>query len=153
LRGRGRQISELEASLVYKVSSRISGLYRETLSRKTNKEEERKEGRRGEERGEERTGEERRGEERRGEERRGEKHREQMNCEVLRPKCTVLVGRGSLLPHSTLRGSQDPNFSSSRSCGYSVSTWEMFAERMKGNRNNSQPRRGNHCIWLRGGAT
>jgi hypothetical protein len=33
LGGRGRWISEFEASLVYRVSSR--GLYRETLSRKT----------------------------------------------------------------------------------------------------------------------
>jgi hypothetical protein len=34
LGGRGRQISEFEASLVYRVSSRALGLYRETLSRK-----------------------------------------------------------------------------------------------------------------------
>jgi hypothetical protein len=37
LGGRGRWISEFEASLVYKVSSRTARLYRETLSRKTNK--------------------------------------------------------------------------------------------------------------------
>jgi hypothetical protein len=38
LGGRGRRISEFEASLVYKVSSGQLGLYRETLSRKqTNK--------------------------------------------------------------------------------------------------------------------
>jgi hypothetical protein len=36
LGGRGRWISEFEASLVYKVSSRTAGLYRETLSQ-TNK--------------------------------------------------------------------------------------------------------------------
>jgi hypothetical protein len=36
LGGRGRQISEFEASLVYKVSSR-TGLHRETLSQKTKK--------------------------------------------------------------------------------------------------------------------
>jgi hypothetical protein len=33
--GRGRQISELEASLIYKVSSRTARAIRETLSRKT----------------------------------------------------------------------------------------------------------------------
>jgi hypothetical protein len=34
--GRGRRISELEASLIYKVSSRTArAIYRETLSRKT----------------------------------------------------------------------------------------------------------------------
>jgi hypothetical protein len=32
---RGKQISEFEASLVYKVSSKAARLYRETLSRKT----------------------------------------------------------------------------------------------------------------------
>jgi hypothetical protein len=37
LGGRGRQISEFEASLVYKVSSRTSGLHRETLSQKKQK--------------------------------------------------------------------------------------------------------------------
>jgi hypothetical protein len=38
LGGRGGQISEFEASLVYRVSSGQPGLYRETLSRKkTNK--------------------------------------------------------------------------------------------------------------------
>jgi hypothetical protein len=38
LGGRGRLISEFEASLVYRVSSRIArGLHRETLSRKTKK--------------------------------------------------------------------------------------------------------------------
>jgi hypothetical protein len=37
LGGRGRQISEFEASLVYKVSSGQPGLYREILSRKTKK--------------------------------------------------------------------------------------------------------------------
>jgi hypothetical protein len=38
LGGRGRQISEFEANLVYRVSSRTApGLYRETLSRKTKK--------------------------------------------------------------------------------------------------------------------
>jgi hypothetical protein len=35
--GRGRQISEFEASLVYRVSSRTARRYRETLSQKTNK--------------------------------------------------------------------------------------------------------------------
>jgi hypothetical protein len=35
--GRSRQISEFEASLVYKVSSRKPGLHRETLSRKKKK--------------------------------------------------------------------------------------------------------------------
>jgi hypothetical protein len=34
LGGRGGRISEFEASLVYKVSSRTARLYRETLSRK-----------------------------------------------------------------------------------------------------------------------
>jgi transcription initiation factor TFIID subunit TAF12 len=38
LGGRGRWISEFEASLVYRVSSRTAmGLHRETLSRKTKK--------------------------------------------------------------------------------------------------------------------
>jgi hypothetical protein len=38
LGGRGRQISEFETSLVYKVSSRTTrAVYRETLSGKTNK--------------------------------------------------------------------------------------------------------------------
>ena len=38
LGGRDRQISEFEASLVYRVSSRTAGLHRETLSQKqTNK--------------------------------------------------------------------------------------------------------------------
>jgi hypothetical protein len=48
LGGRGRWISEFEASLVYKVSSRTARetLHRETLSRKTKKrKKERKEGR------------------------------------------------------------------------------------------------------------
>jgi hypothetical protein len=35
--GRGRQISEFETRLVYRVSSRQPGLYRETLSRKKKK--------------------------------------------------------------------------------------------------------------------
>jgi hypothetical protein len=34
LGGRGRRISDFEASLVYKVSSRTAGLHRKTLSRK-----------------------------------------------------------------------------------------------------------------------
>jgi predicted transposase YdaD len=42
LGGRGRRISEFEASLLYRVSSRTARLYRETLSRKTK---ERKKGR------------------------------------------------------------------------------------------------------------
>jgi hypothetical protein len=37
LGGRGRQISEFKASLVYRVSSRTARLYRETLSQKTKK--------------------------------------------------------------------------------------------------------------------
>jgi hypothetical protein len=37
LGGRGRRISEFEASLVYKVSSRTARLYRETLSQKKKK--------------------------------------------------------------------------------------------------------------------
>jgi hypothetical protein len=37
LGGRGRRISEFEASLVYRVSSRTAMRYRETLSRKTKK--------------------------------------------------------------------------------------------------------------------
>jgi hypothetical protein len=37
LGGRGRRISEFEASLVYKVSSRTSRAIRETLSRKKTK--------------------------------------------------------------------------------------------------------------------
>jgi gamma-glutamyl-gamma-aminobutyrate hydrolase PuuD len=41
--GRGRQISEFEASLVYRVSSRHPGLYRETLSQNKNKNRKRKE--------------------------------------------------------------------------------------------------------------
>jgi hypothetical protein len=41
LGGRGRRISEFEASLVYRVSSR-AGLYRETLSRKTKKKKKKK---------------------------------------------------------------------------------------------------------------
>jgi hypothetical protein len=41
--GRGRQISEFEASLVYRVSSRTAkAIYRETLSRKTNKQKQNK---------------------------------------------------------------------------------------------------------------
>jgi hypothetical protein len=36
--GRGRRISELEASLVYRVSPGQPGLHRETLSRKKKKE-------------------------------------------------------------------------------------------------------------------
>jgi hypothetical protein len=43
LGGRGRQISEFEASLVYKVSSRTAGLHRETLSQKTKKKKRKKE--------------------------------------------------------------------------------------------------------------
>jgi hypothetical protein len=39
LGGRGRQISEFEASLVYKVSSGQPGLHRETLSWKKKKKE------------------------------------------------------------------------------------------------------------------
>jgi hypothetical protein len=35
LGGRGRQISEFEGSMVYKVSFRTGGLQRETLSQKT----------------------------------------------------------------------------------------------------------------------
>jgi hypothetical protein len=35
LGGRGRRISEFEASLVYRVSSRTARAYKETLSRKT----------------------------------------------------------------------------------------------------------------------
>jgi hypothetical protein len=35
LGGRGRQISEFEANLVYRVNSRTAGLHRETLSQKT----------------------------------------------------------------------------------------------------------------------
>ena len=35
--GRGRRISEFEASLVYRVSSRTAKIHRETLSRKTKK--------------------------------------------------------------------------------------------------------------------
>jgi hypothetical protein len=42
LGGRGRQISEFEASLVYRVSSRTARLYRSTLSRKTKKKERKK---------------------------------------------------------------------------------------------------------------
>jgi hypothetical protein len=37
LGGRGRRISEFEASLVYKVSSRTARLHRETLSQKNKK--------------------------------------------------------------------------------------------------------------------
>jgi hypothetical protein len=37
LRDRGRRISEFEASLVYRVSSRTARATKETLSRKTNK--------------------------------------------------------------------------------------------------------------------
>jgi hypothetical protein len=37
LGGRGRQISEFEASLVYRVSSRTARAHRETLSRKNKK--------------------------------------------------------------------------------------------------------------------
>jgi hypothetical protein len=37
LGGRGRQISEFKASLIYKMSSRTARLHRETLSRKTKK--------------------------------------------------------------------------------------------------------------------
>jgi hypothetical protein len=49
LGGKGWWISEFEASLVYRVSSRMPGLYRETLSqekgkRKERKQKERKEG-------------------------------------------------------------------------------------------------------------
>jgi hypothetical protein len=42
LGGRGRGISEFEDSLVYRVSSRRPGLYRETLSRKRTKEKKKK---------------------------------------------------------------------------------------------------------------
>jgi hypothetical protein len=35
LGGRGRRISEFKVSLVYRVSSRTAGLYKETLSPKT----------------------------------------------------------------------------------------------------------------------
>jgi hypothetical protein len=39
---RGSWISEFEASLVYKVSSRTAGLYREIISKKQNKTKKRK---------------------------------------------------------------------------------------------------------------
>jgi hypothetical protein len=42
LGGRGRWISEFEASLVYKVSSRTAELYRETLSQKPKKKKKKK---------------------------------------------------------------------------------------------------------------
>jgi hypothetical protein len=42
LGGRGRWISELEASLVYKVSSRTARLYRETMSQKKKKKKKKK---------------------------------------------------------------------------------------------------------------
>jgi hypothetical protein len=42
LEGKGRQISEFEASLIYKVSSRTARAYRETLSKKKKKKKKRR---------------------------------------------------------------------------------------------------------------
>jgi hypothetical protein len=82
LGGRDRQISEFEASLVYRVSSRTAKeLYRETLSRKTKKEK-RKEKRR----------EEKRREEKRREEKRRETDRTPGTClSTVYPSCNFRV--------------------------------------------------------------
>jgi hypothetical protein len=69
LRGRGRQISEFEASLVYKVSSRTArAIQRNPVSKKKPQKRKREEKRREEKRREEKRREEKRREEKRREE-------------------------------------------------------------------------------------
>jgi hypothetical protein len=80
LGGRGKQISEFEASLVYKVSSRDTAKPCLKKNKKTNKRKERK--------GKERKGKERKGKERKGKER---KRKEKKQCVCL---CLCVWGGG-----------------------------------------------------------
>jgi hypothetical protein len=67
LGGRGRQISEFEASLVYRVSSRTARTAQRNPVLKTRK-------------GKERKGKERKGKERKGKERKGKKKKKRKIC-------------------------------------------------------------------------
>jgi hypothetical protein len=78
LGGRGRQISEFEASLVYRVSSRIArAAQRNPVSKKPKPNKRREEKRREEKRREEKRREEKRREEKRKEKKRKEKKRKE----------------------------------------------------------------------------
>jgi hypothetical protein len=101
LGGRGRRISEFEASLVYKVSSRTArATQRNPVSKRKERERER----------EKRREEKRREEKRREEKRREEKRREEKRREEKRGEGQVITKDGQLADFSTEKsGTSDCN--------------------------------------------